>query len=189
MGRSASIPFADLRLPRAPLTFRFAADHEVPNNPRLPLIVYRGALRLDPAFDPAAIFEAAFAANGWGASWRNGIYPFRHFHTRAHEVLGIARGSARVEFGGAAGQPLDIGAGDVAILPAGTGHKCLAQSADLLVVGAYPETSGIDQKRAGEVDVSRALTDIAQVAIPAADPVYGVDGPLPSLWCASRQGG
>lgn len=185
MGRSASIPFADLRLPPAPLTFGFAADHEVPNNPRLPLIVYRGVLRLDPAFDPAAIFEAAFAANGWGASWRNGIYPFRHFHTRTHEVLGIARGTARVEFGGAAGAQLDVGAGDVAILPAGTGHKRLAQSADLLVVGAYPETSDIDQKRAGEIDVARALATIARVPDPPNDPVYGADGPLSSLWRAS----
>mgnify|MGYP002784953615 CR=1 FL=1 len=185
MGRSASIPFADLRQPSEPLTLHFAADHEVPNNPRLPLIVYRGALRLDPAFDPAAIFEAAFAANGWGASWRNGIHPFRHFHTRAHEVLGIARGAARVEFGGAAGRQLDIGAGDVAILPAGTGHKRLAQSADLLVVGAYPETGGVDQKRAGEVDIARALATIAQVPDPVKDPVYGADGPLPALWRAA----
>ncbi len=185
MGRSASIPFADLRLPSEPLAFRFAADREVPNNPRLPLIVYRGALRLDPAFDPAAIFEAAFAANGWGSSWRNGIYPFRHFHTRAHEVLGIARGGARVEFGGAAGQELEVGAGDVAILPAGTGHKCLAQSADLLVVGAYPETGGFDQKRAGEVDITLALAAVAQVPDPAKDPIYGADGPLATLWRAS----
>lgn len=187
MGRPAPIPFADLRQPREPLTFRFAADREVPNNPRLPLIVYREAMRLDPAFDPASIFEEAFAANGWGSSWRNGIYPFRHFHTRAHEVLGIARGSARVEFGGAVGEQLDIGAGDVAILPAGTGHKRLAQSADLLVVGAYPQTSGFDQKRAGEIDIAQALANIADVPDPVADPVYGADGPLCTLWRASGQ--
>jgi len=187
MGRSVSIPFADLRQPCEPLTFRFDADREVPNNPRLPLIVYRGALRLDAAYDPAAIFEAAFAANGWGSSWRNGIYPFRHFHTRAHEVLGIARGSARVEFGGAAGEQLDVGAGDVAILPAGTGHKRLAQSDDLLVVGAYPQTSGFDQKRAGEIDIATALANVIRVADPVKDPVYGPDGPLCALWRASGQ--
>ena len=185
MGRSPSIRFADLRQPRESLTFHFNADHEVPNNPRLPLIVYRGALRLDPVFDSATIFEATFSGNGWGSSWRNGIHPFRHFHTRAHEVLGIARGSARVEFGGAAGEQLDIGAGDVAILPAGTGHRCLGQSADLLVVGAYPETSGFDQKRAGEIDIANALANIAQVPDPAKDPVYGADGPLATLWGAS----
>lgn len=187
MGRSASIPFADLRQPREPLTFCFGADREVPNNPRLPLIVYRQALRLDPAFDPASIFEAAFGANGWGSGWRNGIYAFRHFHTRAHEVLGIARGSARVEFGGAAGEQLDVSAGDVAILPAGTGHKRLAQSADLLVVGAYPQTSGFDQKRAGEVDIAEALANVAGVPDPAMDPIYGANGPLCALWRGSAQ--
>jgi uncharacterized protein YjlB len=185
MGHAISIPLAGLKLPGETSTFRFAADREVPNNPRLPLIVYRGALRLDPTVDPAAIFETAFAANGWGSSWRNGIYPFRHFHTRAHEVLGIARGNARVEFGGADGQRLDVGPGDVAILPAGTGHKCLGQSADLLVVGAYPETSDVDQKRAGEVDIGLALATIARVPDPAKDPVYGADGPLPALWRAA----
>lgn len=182
MARSASIPFAELRMPCEPLALRFAADPEVPNNPRLPLVVYRAAFRLDRAFDPASVFEAAFAANGWGSSWRNGIYPFRHFHTRAHEVLGIARGTARVEFGGAAGEQLDLAAGDVAILPAGTGHKRLAQSDDLLVVGAYPEASGIDQKRAGEIDIAAALDVIAKVPDPPKDPVYGVDGPMRTLW-------
>ena len=117
----------------------------------------------------------------------HGIYPFRHFHTRAHEVLGIARGQALVEFGGAAGEQLEVGAGDVAILPAGTAHKRLAQSADLLVVGAYPETSGFDQKRAGEMAIAQALANIAAVADPAKDPVYGADGPLRSLWGASGQ--
>ncbi|MGE0421293.1 MAG: cupin domain-containing protein [Reyranellaceae bacterium] len=185
MGPSAPIPFADLRRPSEPLALHFAADREVPNNPRLPLVVYRDALRLDPAFDPAAIFEAAFAAHGWGSSWRNGIYPFRHFHTRAHEVLGIARGQARVEFGGAAGRQLEIKAGDVAILPAGTGHMRLEQSADLLVVGAYPRSSGIDQKRAGDMDIAAALADIAAVPDPPMDPVYGPQGPLRSLWDAS----
>jgi uncharacterized protein YjlB len=182
MSRSASIPLAELRRPCTPLSFRFAADGEVPNNPRLPLIVYRGAMILNSAFDPAAIFEQAFESNGWGSGWRNGIYPFRHFHTRAHEVLGIARGRARVEFGGAVGQHLDIEAGDVAILPAGTGHKRLGQSDDLLVVGAYPKDSGFDQKRAGEVDIKEALATIAKVPDPARDPVYGAEGSLMSLW-------
>lgn len=185
MGRSGSIPFDDLRQKREPLTFRFAADREVPNNPRLPLVVYRGPLTLDAKFDPAAIFEAAFAANDWGSSWRNGIYPFRHFHTRAHEVLGVARGTARVEFGGAAGRLLDLHAGDVAILPAGTGHKRLAQSDDLLVVGAYPQSSGFDQKRAGEMDIGQALATIAMVPEPSKDPIYGADGPLRALWPAA----
>lgn len=166
------------------LTFRFAADGEVPNNPLLPLVVYRGPLTLTAAIGPAAIFEETFAANGWGSSWRNGIHPFRHFHTRSHEVLGIARGNTRVEFGGAAGQILDLGTGDVAILPAGTAHKRVSQSGDLLVVGAYPDASGFDQKRAGEMAIEEALAAIARVPQAVADPVHGADGPLLSAWRA-----
>jgi uncharacterized protein YjlB len=36
-----------------------------------------------------------------------------------HEVLGIARGEVKVEFGGAKGNAITLKAGDVAILPAG----------------------------------------------------------------------
>ena len=84
--------------------FRFDDDGETPNNPRLPLLVYRAAFSLEREKDPAVPFERAFAAHGWGDGWRNGIYPFLHFHTDTHEVLGIARGCATVEFGGARGR-------------------------------------------------------------------------------------
>jgi uncharacterized protein YjlB len=164
-----------------PRACRFADDGETPNNPVLPLLVYRGVLARDAA-DRAAQFEKAFASHGWGRSWRNGIFDFLHFHTRAHEVLGIARGRARVQFGGARGQELDIEAGDVVVLPAGTGHRRLSASADLLVVGAYPDNAGLDQKRPGQIDHARAVAAIAAVPLPLQDPVYGADGPLMAMW-------
>lgn len=187
MGLPAAEPYQRLLKPCEPVAYRFSADGEVPNNPRLPLVIYRAAIRLDPAFDPASVFETAFAANGWGSSWRNGIYAFRHFHAGAHEVLGIARGEAQVEFGGAAGRRLEVHAGDVAILPAGTGHKRLGQSPDLLVVGAYPDGARIDQDRAGGTAVARALARVVAVPDPASDPVYGANGPLHSLWGLSAR--
>src|SRR5215467_9052041 len=70
--------------PRKPNTHRFKDDGETPNNPHFPLIHYRGAVALDPAYDPAAMFEVLFAHNGWVDQWRDGIYPFLHFHTRTH---------------------------------------------------------------------------------------------------------
>ena len=85
---------------RAPVveTYCFADDGVVPNS-RLPLVVYRGAL---PAgSDRAAACERMFAENGWPDAWRNGIYPHHHYHSTAHEVLGIARGLAQVRLGGA----------------------------------------------------------------------------------------
>ena len=56
--------------------------------------------------------------------WRNGIYPYVHYHSMIHEAMGMARGRAKVRFGGENGQEIEIVAGDVVILPAGTGHQC-----------------------------------------------------------------
>lgn len=166
-----------------PQLYRFKDDGATPNNPRLPLIVYRDVLRVPEGQDPAAVCEDLFARHGWANGWRNGIYPFLHFHTRTHEVLGIARGAARVEFGGDAGQVLEVQTGDVVVLPAGTGHRRLSSSGDLLVVGAYPTTGGsFDQARPNEIDPHRARAQIAEVGRPAQDPVYGEEGPLIQLW-------
>jgi uncharacterized protein YjlB len=162
--------------------FRFEDDGETPNNPRLPLVVYRAAVKLAGEHDPAAPFERAFAKHGWGGGWRNGIYPFLHFHTATHEVLGIARGRATVEFGGAKGQALTVDAGDVVVLPAGTGHRRIEASGDLLVVGAYPRNASFDQKRPGQVDHKKAVAAIDEVPMPEMDPVHGREGPLTTLW-------
>jgi uncharacterized protein YjlB len=162
--------------------FRFEDDGETPNNPRLPLVVYRGAVNVAGAGDPAAAFETTFAAHGWVDGWRNGIYDFLHFHTHSHEVLGIARGRAWVEFGGAAGQAIELQAGDVAILPAGTGHRRISCSPDLLVVGAYPEGSTYDERKPVNVSHDKAVTEVAKAPLPRHDPVFGSDGPLKGLW-------
>jgi uncharacterized protein YjlB len=177
---------SDVRMPDVPMTdveaFRFEDDGETPNNPRLPLLVYRHALSLDGERDPAAPFERVFAAHGWADGWRNGVHPFLHFHTGAHEVLGIARGQATVEFGGANGRALTVEAGDVVVLPAGTGHRRLSASGDLLVVGAYPRNGSFDQKRPGQVEHQTAVTNIAHTPLPEMDPVHGRTGPLIELW-------
>ena len=56
-----------------PQAYHLQDDGETPNNPRFPLLVYRSAMALPSALDPAAVFEEVFAANGWTHSWRNGI--------------------------------------------------------------------------------------------------------------------
>ena len=122
-----------------PLTFVFEDDGLVPNNP-MPFLVYKGAI--DVANDhPEKTIEGLFGANGWGEMWRNGVYDYLHYHATVHEALGVARGHARVRFGGDRGKEFEISAGDVAILPAGTGHQCLSASRDFCVVGAYPPGS------------------------------------------------
>jgi len=163
-----------------PTAIHFADDGLVPNN-SMPFLVYKGAVALDRGESEKTI-EDLFAANGWGAMWRNGVYDFLHYHATVHEVLGIARGSARVRFGGDNGKVLEISAGDVAILPAGTGHQCLSASSDFSVVGAYPPGPPMDLVRPTPQAHVKALKTIPLVALPRTDPVMGADGPLVRLW-------
>ena len=113
-----------------PLTFVFEDDGLVPNNP-MPFLVYKGAVDVDER-SSREDHRGLFGANGWGAMWRNGVYDYLHYHATVHEALGVARGHARVRFGGDRGKEFEIAAGDVAILPAGTGHQCLSASARFL---------------------------------------------------------
>jgi len=163
-----------------PATIVFADDGLVPNNP-MPFLVYKGVVAVDHG-DAEATIEKLFAANGWGAMWRNGVYDFLHYHATVHEVLGIARGHARVRFGGDKGKELEISAGDVAVLPAGTGHQCLAATADFSVVGAYPPGPPMDLQRPTPENHAKALQTIPRVKLPPTDPVMGADGPLIRLW-------
>jgi len=176
----------DLVRARKPNLFRFSDDGETPNNPKLPLILYRSPVKLREEFDPAAIFEKLFAANGWKDSWRDGMYDYLHFHTATHEVLGIARGSVRAQFGGARGRKLTLKAGDVVVVPAGTGHRRLAKSRDLLVVGAYPASGKYDEPEPSEVSHAKAVASVAKVRRPVKDPVYGKAGPLLKAWKVPR---
>lgn len=165
--------------------FHFRDDGFVPNHPYWPLIVYRSAVQLPEAFDPASVFEQLFASHGWRGSWRNGVYDFAHYHSRIHEVLGVARGRGTVRFGGSRGRTFELKPGDVAVLPAGTGHQRLAASEDLLVVGAYPSTGTYDLCRRLE-DRDRAVATIPKTARPRTDPVFGRHGALLKAWIAQR---
>jgi uncharacterized protein YjlB len=163
-----------------PANFVFADDGLVPNNP-LPLLIYKGAVDLDNA-SPEKAIEDLFGANGWGDMWRNGIYDYLHYHATVHEALGIARGHARVRFGGDRGKEFELDAGDVAILPAGTGHQCLKASRHFSVVGAYPPGARMHVTRPTPENHARALRTIPEVKLPNADPLFGEDGPLVKLW-------
>ncbi|GAC1340229.1 MAG: hypothetical protein NVSMB20_16450 [Bradyrhizobium sp.] len=163
-----------------PLTFHFGDDGLVPNNP-LPFLVYKGAVDVDNGH-PEKTIEGLFGANGWGDMWRNGIFDYLHYHATVHEALGIARGHARVRFGGDRGQEIEIAAGDVAILPAGTGHQCLSASPDFSVVGAYPPGPKMHVTRPTPENYRKALKTIPEVKLPKTDPVLGADGPLLGLW-------
>jgi uncharacterized protein YjlB len=178
----------DIRLrKRKPQTRRLKDDGKTPNNPHNPLLFYRSPVELDDDYDPAAVFETLFAANGWRDSWRDGMYDFNHFHTETHEVLGVARGNVIALFGGAKGRKIGLKTGDVVVIPAGIGHKRLRKSKDLLIVGAYPSNGGnYDEPRPQDVDPENARDSIRSVRLPARDPVYGKKGPLRRLWRLNR---
>jgi uncharacterized protein YjlB len=167
---------------RKPLPIRLKDDGVIPNNPSLSFIRYRGVVDVRGATDAAAVFERLFSANGWRGSWRNGIYDYVHYHPRTHEVLGVAAGTARVRFGGAKGRTLSLKAGDVVVLPAGTGHQAISASKDLVVVGAYPPKSKYDEFEGTLAEHERALKMIPRAPLPSKDPVYGKDGALKRLW-------
>lgn len=151
----------------------------IPNNPRLPVLLYEAAFAPETR-DLASEMEKRFADNGWPPQWRNGIYDFHHYHARGHEVLGIAAGSARIVLGGPDGREVTLRAGDVLLLPAGTGHCRIAASDDFLVVGAYPPGQGADILRDPPTAAIREA--IARLSFPASDPVRGKDGPVSQHW-------
>ena len=160
-------------------------DGRFPNNGKLPLLVYQGILAL-PQSNPAAVVESLFESNGWIGCWRNGIFGFHHYHSTAHEVLGVYNGSAQVQMGGDHGASLTVGCGDVIIIPAGVAHKNLGADSDFRVVGAYPLGQGPDMCYGKAGERPRADKNIAKVPLPQMDPVYAVDGPLAKHWGISR---
>lgn len=159
---------------------RFGASGGIPNNSRLPAIVQHGVEAI--VGNPDAC-EELFAANGWAGSWRDGIFAFHHFHSNAHEALGVVSGEATVLLGGPDGQEVRLVSGDVVVLPAGTGHKRQAASADLLVIGAYPRgQERYDLHRGDPAELEAVRRNVARVPLPESDPVGGRTGPVLDAW-------
>jgi uncharacterized protein YjlB len=152
----------------------------VPNNDRLPVLLYRRAFAVEGAADPAAPLERTFGRNGWPAQWRNDVYGFHHYHSNVHEILGFAAGTARLILGGEGGPEITVNAGDVIVLPAGCGHCKTHGSADFLAVGAYPP--GQNWHTCCSPPSALELERIRTLTFPNSDPVTGTSGPLTRHW-------
>ena len=159
--------------------FTLSPSAWVPNHPTLPVLLYSN-IRAD--MDSSA-FEDMYHDNGWAGIWRSGVFAYHHYHSGAHEVLGIGRGEAKLQIGGPDGKILDVRQGDCLLLPAGTGHKRLESSADFQVVGAYPPGQEADIQR--EAPTKEMLALIRSLPIPATDPVLKTAGGLIELWRAA----
>jgi uncharacterized protein YjlB len=154
----------------------FQSSAWVPNNPDLPVLLYRAALQELDWSD----FETAFAANGWTGIWRDGVFDFQHYHSGAHEVLGVASGDAELLIGGVGGHVFHVVKGDCLILPAGTGHQNLGASPDFEIVGAYPKDQYADIQTAAPTQAMQ--TTISTLPIPDTDPVFGSNGGVLEYW-------
>ena len=85
--------------------------------------------------------------------------------------------------GGHQGEVFEFAAGDIVVLPAGTGHQKLLGSDDFLVVGAYPPEGTYNLCRGDNpAERDKSLMMIPKVPLPASDPVLGKNGPLSQLW-------
>jgi uncharacterized protein YjlB len=153
-------------------------DGTFPNNGLLPLLVFKSVLLTSDG----KIVKEIFETNGWENSWEDGIYDYDHYHSTAHEVLAVIKGSARIQFGGPSGISLPVEQGDVILIPAGVAHKCLEADQEFTVVGAYPEGQEYDIMKGKDGERPLADENIKNVPLPLADPVYGIDGPVLKNW-------
>lgn len=164
------------------LHFNFLPAGTVPNNPLLPLVVYKGVFRDVPEDARADVIEKQVKQHRWQPAWRWGVYDFAHYHSTAHELLGVFKGRASLRLGHETGVTLVVEAGDVVVIPAGVGHQNLGSSADFQVVGAYPEGQSADLIRADKSDRTAAEKNIKQVPLPKQDPLSGKAGALVEQW-------
>jgi len=165
---------------KAPEQYFFKDDGKIPNS-KYPVLIYRDVHK-GKGDEAAAWYSDLFEKNGWTKSWRDSIYTFHHYHSTAHEVLGVYNGHALVQLGGEQGEQIDIKAGDVIVIPAGTGHRKISSDDDFSVVGAYAAGRDWDVLRGETRERPQADKNINALPLPAADPLLGASRGLVKLW-------
>ncbi|ETS85619.1 hypothetical protein PFICI_03644 [Pestalotiopsis fici W106-1] len=168
-----------------------------PNN-RLPVLVYRNVL---PKPHDEAHTKEFLEKSGWERRGTWGAITAKHFHPNTHECYGVFQGSSELIFGvggadsGEMGARCRVQAGDVIVVPAGVSHASVSADDKMTspeqryrYVGVYPQEAPKWRNEYGKrlLDNNDALfEEIAAVAVPRQDPVYGVDGPLVHIWDAA----
>ncbi|WP_018664684.1 cupin domain-containing protein [Heyndrickxia acidiproducens] len=155
-------------------TVYFDDDGTIPNNPTLPVLLYHSVFK-----GHEDQIKTTFQKHNWKNNWEWTIFPYHHFHSNSHEVLGVSRGHAQVQLGGPNGKIFTVSAGDVMLLPAGTGHRLIESSDDFAVIGGYPNGRDYDLHRKETAELKE---NIRNVDVPETDPVYGSHGPVFEIW-------
>jgi uncharacterized protein YjlB len=161
-------------------TFVLEKNGWVPNNPHLPVVFYKDVFPAEQLAVTFADVEEMFRQHGWEPRWRDGVYRYHHYHTTAHEVLGFASGSARLQLGGPNGREIAVKKGQALLLPCGVAHRCLEADDDFLAVGAYPP--GQDWDLCKTTPTPEQLDRIEHFPIPDSDPVEGKNGVMCDVW-------
>jgi uncharacterized protein YjlB len=163
------------------VTLQLEENGNFPNNSTLPVLLYKNAFEFAEG-DPASTIEKILAANNWNNSWRNGIFSYQHYHSTAHEALGVFSGWAKVQLGGPGNEPVLIEKGDLVVLPAGTAHKRIDSGGGFAVVGAYPDGQRYDMNYGEAEEMETARQNIASVSLPKKDPAFGEGGKMFDSW-------
>lgn len=164
----------------SPKMFYFKDDGVIPNS-KFPLLVYQNVFS-ERGNAGAVFLEEKFKTNNWYNSWRWGVYPFHHYHSITNEVLGVFSGNALLHMGGPNGEKIHVNAGDILVIPAGVGHKCISHSDDFTVIGAYPNGMDWDLVKEEKNKHDQSLKNIAKVPFPPSDPFLGKKDGLMKLW-------
>lgn len=163
------------------VTLQLEENDNFPNNSNLPVLLYKNVFDFAEG-DPASTIEKVLAANNWNNSWRNGIFSYQHYHSTAHEALGVYSGWAEVQLGGPGNEPVRIEKGDLVVLPAGTAHKRIDSGGGFAVVGAYPDGQRYDMNYGEKAEKQEAVKNILKVPLPSKDPLFGAKGKMFEFW-------
>jgi len=152
-----------------------------PNNEELPLLYYHRAIKL-PKFFKGLYVRQLFRRNGWTNNWKEGIYEYDHYHSNTHEAIAVIKGRATLLFGSKGGKQIEVGEGDVVIIPAGVAHCNLDKQNSVTCIGGYAQGKDYDMNYGHPGERPKADKNIGRLGIPKRDPVFGKEKGLPVFW-------
>lgn len=156
-------------------------DDGVFPNSYLPVLIYKNVLDF-PLFFDAVYIANLFEKNNWTTNWKGGIFTYHHYHSNAHEVIGVHKGKTDVLLGGDNGISVTLERGDVIIIPAGVAHKNLGNKHAIACVGAYANGLSYDICTGAPGERPLADASLLTLPLPDRDPVLGLKGGTEKYW-------